>query len=291
MSDTTFTIPVSLANSCQHAPETMTWLKGLPAVIEEARDRWELELEEPFDGEEVSCSWVALAKQKDGTEAVLKIGMPHMEGLHELEGLLFWDGDHCVRVLKYIDEPRVMLLERCMPGTRLRELTEPEQDEIIAGLLKKLWQTPVAPHAFRPLSEMIKIIQKEALEDEDTWTDPGLIRAGIEVFDDLIQTTTDSALLAVDLHAGNVLRAQRAPWLVIDPKPFVGDPAFDATQHLFNCRPRLYADPAGTIGRMSSLMDVPFERVKRWMFARAAVKPRRHKSNKELLSFARAIAP
>ena len=25
------------------------------------------------------------------------------------------------------------------------------------------------------------------------------------------------------------------PWLVIDPKPFVGDPAYDATQHLFNC--------------------------------------------------------
>jgi len=43
-------------------------------------------------------------------------------------------------------------------------------------------------------------------------------------------------LLATDLHAGNVLRAQREPWLVIDPKPFLGDPAYDATQHLFNSR-------------------------------------------------------
>jgi streptomycin 6-kinase len=32
----------------------------------------------------------------------------------------------------------------------------------------------------------------------------------------------------VDLHAGNVLATQREPWLVIDPKPFIGDPAFDA---------------------------------------------------------------
>ena len=39
-----------------------------------------------------------------------------------------------------------------------------------------------------------------------------------------------------DLHAGNVVRAEREPWLVIDPKPFVGDPAYDATQHLLNCR-------------------------------------------------------
>ena len=51
-------------------------------------------------------------------------------------------------------------------------------------------------------------------------------------------------LLATDLHAANVLRAEREPWLVIDPKPFIGDPAFDATQHLFNCRARLHADPA-----------------------------------------------
>jgi len=38
-------------------------------------------------------------------------------------------------------------------------------------------------------------------------------------------------LLATDLHAGNVLPAAREPWLVIDPKPFTGDPAYDATQH------------------------------------------------------------
>jgi streptomycin 6-kinase len=31
-----------------------------------------------------------------------------------------------------------------------------------------------------------------------------------------------------DLHLGNVLAAEREPWLVIDPKPLVGEPAFDA---------------------------------------------------------------
>jgi streptomycin 6-kinase len=48
------------------------------------------------------------------------------------------------------------------------------------------------------------------------------------------------------LVAGNVLRAAREPWLVIDPKPFIGDPAYDATQHLLNCVERLRADPLGT---------------------------------------------
>ena len=33
-----------------------------------------------------------------------------------------------------------MLLERCEPGTLLRELPEPEQDVVLAGLLRRLWR-------------------------------------------------------------------------------------------------------------------------------------------------------
>jgi streptomycin 6-kinase len=40
--------------------------------------------------------------------------------------------------------------------------------------------------------------------------------------------------LHADLHADNVLAAQREPWLAIDPKLYVGDPAYDVTQHIFN---------------------------------------------------------
>ena len=77
-------------------------------------------------------------------------------------------------------------------------------------------------------------------------------------------------LLATDLHAGNVLRSEREPWLVIDPKPFVGDPAYDVTQHLFNCDVRLRSDPNGTIRRIADLLALDQERVRLWMFARAA---------------------
>jgi hypothetical protein len=36
-------------------------------------------------GGEVSCGWVAPAVRADGTSLVLKLGMPHMEGEHELQ--------------------------------------------------------------------------------------------------------------------------------------------------------------------------------------------------------------
>jgi streptomycin 6-kinase len=86
----------------------------------------------------------------------------------------------------------------------------------------------------------------------------------------------EDLLAATDLHAGNVLRARREPWLVIDPKPFVGDPAYDATQHLFNCGGRLRTDPEETIHRFADLLGVEHERVRLWMFARAAAEPRDH---------------
>jgi len=67
----------------------------------------------------------------------------------------------------------------------------------------------------------------------------------------------------------------RKPWLAIDPKPFIGDRAYDATQHLFNCRERLRSDPDGTIRRLADLLSVDHRRVRLWMFACAAGEPRR----------------
>jgi streptomycin 6-kinase len=75
-------------------------------------------------------------------------------------------------------------------------------------------------------------------------------------------------LLATDLHADNVLAAEREPWLVIDPKPYVGDPVYDPLQHLLNCPQRLHADPVGLAGRIADLLGLDQLRLRRWLFAR-----------------------
>jgi len=122
------------------------------------------------------------------------------------------------------------------------------------------------------------------------WPDVGLVREGLQLFEELPRNATRKVLLAPDLHAGNVVRAEREPWLVIDPKPFVGDPAYDTTQHLFNCRGRLRLDPDRTIRRFADLAGIGYERVRLWMFARAAAEPRNDWSNGDLVSLARSIA-
>jgi streptomycin 6-kinase len=269
------TIPASLARSCQGSPDREAWLDRLPGVIGDLEGRWSLELEQPFDGPEVSAAWVAPAGRSDGTTAVIKVSMPHMEADHEIGGLRFWDGDPTVRLLESDDASGAMLLERCRPGTWLRSVPEEEQDQVIAGLLRRMWRAPSDPHPFRPLSEAIDLWIGETVANEAAWSDSGLVREGLRAFEELARPSGgDHVLLSTDLHAGNVLAAQREPWLVIDPKPFVGDPAYDATQHLLNCEERMLRAPTATIGRFADLLEVDAERVRRWTFARAAAENR-----------------
>src|SRR5205823_3255744 len=145
-----------------------------------------------------------------------KLGMPHMEGEHEVHGLRFWNGDATVRLLDADEELGAMLIERCVPGTRLRARPEPEQDLVIAGLLHRLWRAPSAPHPFRPLSALTQYWSEETLADAEQWSDAGLVREGLRLFEELPRTAPTEVLLATDLHAGNVLRSEREPWLVID---------------------------------------------------------------------------
>jgi streptomycin 6-kinase len=285
-------IPRGLAASCGKNPERVAWLEGLPDTLRNLEQRWSLTLQAPFDGEDVSCSYVAAAVRADRTPAILKIGMPHMEGEHEIHGLRFWDGDPTVRLLEADDDLGAMLLERCEPGTALRALPESEQDVVIANLLRRLWREPSTPHPFRPLSALLKYWSDETLARAEDWQpNAELVREGLRLFAELPHASPDDVLLATDLHAGNVLRAEREPWLVIDPKPFVGDPAYDATQHLFNCSGRLRSDPDGTIRRFADLLGVDHERVRLWTFARTVAEPRDNWSDGDRMTLARAISP
>ncbi len=284
-------IPTRLAEACQENADGLKWLNRLPDVLVELQQRWSLTLEDPFENAGNSCAWVAGVRLPNRTAAVLKLGMPHMEGEHEIEGLRFWDGDATVRLLKADDHLGAMLLERCEPGTALREIPEAEQDVVIAALLHRLWRPPLAPHFFRPLSAMAAYWSAETLAQRAHWPDPGLILEGLRLFEKLSESAPGDVLLATDLHAGNVLRAQREPWLVIDPKPFVGDPAYDATQHLLNSCARLRANPEKTICQFAELLGLDHERIWLWLFARTTLSAGTHWKDAGWLELARTLEP
>ncbi len=284
-------IPARLIANCRRAPETAAWVNQLPDILRGLERRWSLTLGAPFDDGHSSCAWVAPVMLAGGASGVLKLGVPHTEGQHELAGLRFWNGDPTVQLIDADDEIGAMLLERCEPGTPLRALPESEQDVVIAGMLRRLWSLPASPHPFRHLSVMTEHWREETLASVAQWPDSGLVREGLRLLEELPHTAhVEDVLLATDLHAGNILQSRRKPWLLIDPKPFIGDPAYDATQHLFNCRERLRSDPHGTIRHLSGLLGVDHERVRLWTFARAAAEPRHDWSTGGLIALARTIA-
>jgi streptomycin 6-kinase len=281
-------IPERLAAACRQDPEWATWLDRLPATVEFLSKQWSLTVGTAYGS--ASCAWVASVTCADDSPAVLKLGLPHMEGRDEADGLRFWNGDPTVRLLRSDDELGAMLLERCDPGTSLRERSEAEQNQVIATMLHRLWRTPNASHPFRPLSAQMEYWIAETVDHTEEWPDAELVRDGLRLFVELPRTAAEEVLLATDLHAGNVLRAQREPWLVIDPKPFIGDSAYDLTQHLFNCSVSLRSDPHGTIRRFAAQVGVDQERVRLWTFARAAAEPRADWKNSGLIPIARALS-
>jgi streptomycin 6-kinase len=287
-------VPEQLIANCRKVPERQEWLHSLPATLEELTSRWSLRIGAPFNHGDVTCSWAAAVLRADGTPAVLKLGMPHMEGADEIHGLRFWNGDPTVQLLEADDERGAMLLEHCLPGYMLRSEPEDKQDLVIAALLKRLWRRSTSlncMHAFRHLSELLNVWRKETLDQAQFWQDAGLVREGLQIFQALGKPTPADTLLATDLHAGNVLRSQREPWLVIDPKPFAGDPHYDVVQHLRNCEARLHADPRGMVKRLGELAEVDVERLQLWTFARAAADPRLDWGNPLWIDTARRLAP
>ncbi len=292
----TIPIPPELAEAVDEddLPARFEWLAKLPGVVEQIASKWGLALGEPYlpGGQ---CAWVAPARDGVDDQLVLKVGWRHREAEHEAEALQFWDGGGAVRCFKALSlaDTTALLLERCVPGEQLGQaLPEPEQDVVIAGLMRRLWARE--PSDGQPFGSLAWMCDQWAdwfeldFQRDSRGLDPGLAREGMTMLRELPRSAERSVLLCSDLHAGNVLSSRREPWLVIDPKPFIGDPAFEPAQHMFNCAERLASDPEGLSRRMAELLELDFERVRLWLFARCVQESIAYLPTREL---ARRIAP
>ncbi len=268
------------------------WLATLPETVERLATDWSIHVGEPFQpgGQ---TAWVAPAT-RDDEDLVVKVLWRHPEAEHEADALRAWDGDGAVRLYAAVEvdsETIALLLERCRPGTTVRARPELEQDLVVAGLLRRLWRQPPSAHAFRSLQSMCDQWADEfehKTADGQSRLDPGLEREGIALFRDLPASAEREVVLFTDLHAGNVLAAEREPFLAIDPKPYVGDPTYDALQHLLNCAVRLHTDPHGLVGRMAELLRLDPDRLRQWLFARCV---QESPDWPELAEVARRLAP
>jgi streptomycin 6-kinase len=201
------------------------WLERLPQLVGDCAQRWGLGVAEPFPY--AFASLAMPVTRPDGTAAVLKIQFPDRESEHEAAALARWGGHGAVRLLAHDPGRHALLLERCEPGTPLSELRPDDALDVMVGLLPRLWRPAGAP--FRSLSEEAGWWAEQLPKKWDRAGRPferRLLDAALEILDTLPGTQGEQVLLHQDLHTGNVLRARREPWLVIDPKPLVGEREF-----------------------------------------------------------------
>jgi streptomycin 6-kinase len=206
-------------------PGADDWLARLPRLVDECVERWSLTLGEPFPYANVSIA--APATLSDGSQAVLKVAFPHWESVHEADALEHWDGRGAVRLLARDRERNAMLLERCVPGTSLLELPEEEGFARAAEVARALGSRP-AP-ADHPFGSFETTAARWARELPQRWEEAGrpfergLLDAAVTALTELPATQGELVVVSQDLHRGNILAAQREPWLAIDPKPVVAE--------------------------------------------------------------------
>jgi streptomycin 6-kinase len=220
-------------------------------------------------------AYVAPATRADGAPAVLKVVLPHREARYEAEALTAYGGDGAVRLLESDPGRQALLLERCEPGHALGDVVPASEALAVgAGLLHRLWRPPPDGHPFETLTEVAAewvVVIEERFGRFGEPFEPALAQNAVELLHSLPLAATAEVLLHQDLHPANILAAEREPWLVIDPKPLVGDPAFDAAPLLLQTSGGGDSVAAldDRLGILAAALEVPAERIAGWALARA----------------------
>ena len=222
-------IPEEFANRMieMTGDEGRAWIDALPATLDEYAQCWSLTLRPPF---ELSYNYVCPATRSDGTEAVLKLGVPNRELLSEMHALQVFNGRGIVQLLEANFERQVFLIERLRPGVELVTLEDDEEcTRIAAQVMEQLWQPITTERPLLTVESWTAGLAKLRPHFNGT-TGPfpeHLVDAAEGIFAEYIPSQRERVLLHGDLHHWNILSATRQPWLALDPKGVIGEREYE----------------------------------------------------------------
>jgi streptomycin 6-kinase len=261
-----------------HGETGRKWLVDLPALIAAYADKWSLTVLPPF--EPLSYNYVAPAIRAGGSEAVLKVGVPHPQLLTEIAALQIFGGDGIVQLLEADPTQGIFLVERLQPGTMLSTLSDDKQATSIAGqVMRQLWKPAPAEHNFPTVQKWAKGLER-LRNHFDGGVGPfphHLVETAEAFFAELIASLAEPVLLHGDLHHFNILAARRQPWLAIDPKGVVGEAAYEVGALLRNPMPHLFSEPdltrilARRLDQLAEELEFDRARLWRWGVAQAVL--------------------
>lgn len=262
-----------------HGESGRRWLLRLPELLRESCARWSLELDQPF--ENLSYNLVIPGQMSDGTEIVLKLGVPCPELTTEAAALTLFDGAGAARLLDH-DAPRgILLMERVTPGTSLFKLQEGrEAARTAAMLMRRLWQhNPPAEHSFPSLTIWFGAFARLRHRfDGGSGPFPAeLISKAEDTFAELNATSDNHIILHGDLHHANILCSEKRGWVAIDPKGIAGDRGYEVGPFMLNKLPGNSPESETLeilderLSIFSDELQISHERLTRWAFCHAVL--------------------
>jgi len=261
-----------------HGPAGADWLDYLPSIFDECAKRWSLTIGPAF--EPLSYNYVSPAIQSDGQAVVLKVGVPNPELRTEIEALRSFDGQGSVLLLDCDPIKGILILERLLPGMPLSTLTVDESATSIAvRVMKQLWKPVPEGHSFPTVKKWAEGLDRLRLTFNGGCGPfpKELVETAEALFTDLLASSQEPILLHGDLHHGNILSAERAPWLALDPKGIVGEAAYDVGALLRNPMPQLLNEPhprrilARRVDQLAEELGFDRERLLSWGIAQAVL--------------------
>jgi len=244
------------------------FLANLPALIEEASQKWGLTEVRPSS--DLSYNFVAFARRGD-EEVVLKMGVPNREFRSEIAALRLFNGEGACKLIDHDAKKYWMLLERLQPGVMLSTLkNDQEATQIAADVMQKIWR-PIEHVTLREAKSLDQTAKGPSGRDEFSQT-PSRRPFGRVIYNSFIQLTDwfdglkklrphfkggtgpfneklverversvkdfliendKPVLMHGDFHHFNILSSERG-WLVIDPKGVIGPGCYEVGPLLIN---------------------------------------------------------
>jgi streptomycin 6-kinase len=254
------------------------WLERLPSILAASEERWNMAIGNPVGN--LSFNYVAPATLADGTEVIVKTGLTD-EFPAQPEALQYFAGHGMVQMLDYDPLNAMMLLERLKPGISLRSIKNDEAAIAAAiEVMRKLQRPlPLEHYPFPTVSDWGKGFARVRKQFGGGIgpCPPTLFDTGEQLYTELCESMTEHVLLHGDLHQDNILSAEREPWLAVDPKGVIGEPAYETGPLLRNFWPDILSVPnpksmmRRRIDQLAAELNFERERVYSWGLAQSAL--------------------